>query len=97
MFSQATDDTEMSLTLAHTLFENKGVFNIDKTILAYLNWCNSGSMMMGKNTRLLMMVFVQFVFFFVSLLFLCFYYRESKHFQVTKIACKQRFSIWKKI
>lgn len=74
----------MSLTLAHALFENKGVFNIDKTILTYLNWCNSGSMMMGKNTRLLMMVFVQFVFFLFVYYFYVFIIGSQNTFRLQK-------------
>ena len=50
---QYTDDTEMSLALAHSLIENKG-YNQDNVILAYEEWANHNSLGMGVNTRLLL-------------------------------------------
>src|SRR5579862_892733 len=47
---QVTDDSEMSLTLLRSIIENKG-YDRDKVIKGYMNWCNSGGWMIGKNTR----------------------------------------------
>ena len=45
---QATDDTEMTLTLAHLLVDCKGNYNDEEAVKQYIIWGNSGSRMMGK-------------------------------------------------
>lgn len=50
---QVTDDTEMTLTLAHSLVAHGG-YSQEKTLLAYLQWANSGGKAIGKNTRALL-------------------------------------------
>jgi ADP-ribosyl-[dinitrogen reductase] hydrolase len=52
--SSITDDTEMTIQLLESLIESKGVYNVDNTILKYLEWANLGKTPMGKNTRALM-------------------------------------------
>lgn len=47
-----TDDTEMSLALARSLIDNKG-YNSKDVAMRYMAWCNSGTTMIGKNTRAL--------------------------------------------
>lgn len=47
---QVSDDTEMSLALLRTIIKD-GDYNKDNVIMAYIAWANSGTWMMGKNTR----------------------------------------------
>ncbi len=47
---QVTDDTEMTLALAHSLLQDNG-YNRDTVIRAYQDWANSKPFGMGKNTR----------------------------------------------
>lgn len=49
---QVTDDTEMTLTLARRLIAD-GKYDPDKVVMDYLTWCNSGTIMLGRNTRAL--------------------------------------------
>jgi ADP-ribosyl-[dinitrogen reductase] hydrolase len=48
--SQISDDTELSLTLARSLVVNHG-YHRDHVVQSYLDWANSGQVMMGTNTR----------------------------------------------
>lgn len=48
-----SDDSELTITLLRCIITNKG-YDKDQVILSYLKWANSGSWMMGKNTRALM-------------------------------------------
>ena len=52
VIGQATDDTEMTLTLAHSLI-TEGKYDKNKLILSYETWANSGNIGMGTNTRAL--------------------------------------------
>lgn len=45
-----SDDSEMTLTLARSLVANRG-YHRDRTVEAYLRWANSGTPLMGSNTR----------------------------------------------
>lgn len=47
---QVTDDTEMMLALLRSLLRNTRFVKED-VILSYLRWANSGTPMMGRNTR----------------------------------------------
>lgn len=47
---QYSDDGEMTLTLARSLAANKG-YDVDNTLQRYIMWANSGTPLMGKNTR----------------------------------------------
>ena len=46
--------TEMTITLARSLIKNKGIYNRSDIILSYLEWANSGTKCLGKNTRTLL-------------------------------------------
>lgn len=48
---QVTDDTEMTLTLAHTIVDNGG-YDVEWVVTAYQEWANS-TFMLGRNTRAL--------------------------------------------
>ncbi len=45
-----TDDTEMALVLARSLIENKS-YDRKKVAEGYIKWANSGTVMIGTNTR----------------------------------------------
>ena len=47
---QPTDDTEMSLALLQSIYVNNG-YNRERVIEAYMEWANTGSGMLGRNTR----------------------------------------------
>jgi ADP-ribosyl-[dinitrogen reductase] hydrolase len=49
---QLTDDTEMTLALTRSLVRNGG-YDRDDVVSSYISWANSGSFMMGKNTKAL--------------------------------------------
>lgn len=49
---QCTDDTEMTLTLLRALIRDRG-YQREKVLKDYITWANSGTWMMGKNTRYL--------------------------------------------
>lgn len=46
---QCTDDTEMTLALKSSIVD--GVYDVDRAIVAYLQWANSKCPFMGTNTR----------------------------------------------
>jgi ADP-ribosyl-[dinitrogen reductase] hydrolase len=48
-----SDDTEMTLVLLTSLLARSG-YDREDALKGYLTWCNDGSPMLGKNTRLLM-------------------------------------------
>ena len=50
---QPTDDTEMTIALLRSLLIDGGTYNQSSTIMTYINWANTGSWAMGKNTRAL--------------------------------------------
>ena len=50
---QFTDDTEMSLVLARNILKNKG-YNRNSVITDYQAWANSGTQMLGTNTKALL-------------------------------------------
>lgn len=50
---QPTDDTEMTICLLRNLLTDAGTYNQTSTTIAYINWANTGSWAMGKNTRAL--------------------------------------------
>jgi ADP-ribosyl-[dinitrogen reductase] hydrolase len=47
---QYSDDFEKTLTLARSLITNRG-YNRDHVVKSYLEWVNSGQVMLGSNTR----------------------------------------------
>lgn len=50
---QVTDDTEMGICLMNSIIENKGEYCSKKAVMEYLEWANSGTVFMGRNTRYL--------------------------------------------
>jgi ADP-ribosylglycohydrolase len=48
---QVSDDTEMSICILNSLIENDMVYQQEKVALKYMDWSNSGTKMMGINTR----------------------------------------------
>lgn len=53
VIGQVSDDSEMTITLLHSLIHNQS-YNITNVVLSYQQWANSsGSHGMGKNTRAL--------------------------------------------
>ena len=51
---QVTDDTEMATCILNSLIENDMKYSRDDVLRKYLEWANSGSRCMGRNTRELM-------------------------------------------
>lgn len=52
---QVTDDTEMSMCIAHSI-ATYNTYNVDDIIDRYRRWANSGIISMGKNTKTLFRV-----------------------------------------
>ena len=48
--SQLSDDSEMTLSLARSIVSNRGYVK-EQVIQSYLQWANSGNVMIGRNTR----------------------------------------------
>jgi ADP-ribosylglycohydrolase len=47
---QVTDDSEMTLALGRSIITNRGYVK-EEVIQSYLQWANSGNVMIGRNTR----------------------------------------------